>query len=431
MGHINTKAAYKQLQGRLDKMPIGAPANRALFEILEELFSPEEARVAAGVPLGLTSARRIAANADMDLSRAQPIIDALVAKGLLADLPRTDGRVSYFLNPTMIGFFEFTMMRVRKDIDQHKVGKLFFDYLHNDPERAFFKLIAEGETFIARPMVHEDALAEGAYSEVLDYEKASRIIAEAGVWAEAMCYCRHVQSHVGERCDNPEDFCLSLGQGGEYLIRHGFAKPITKDRALGVLKEARELGLVQMADNVKKEPHFICNCCGCCCEMLAGLRLFPGPTPVVTSNYVAVITDEQCSGCGKCALACPIDAIEMKAAEPTEKFGKRKQAAIVDADRCIGCAVCHRSCKVGALEMKAVGTRVHTPEDIMEKMLRQAVEHGKLQNLIFSDPTKLTHRMLGTIMGAIVNLPPTKRLLAQEQIKSKFLDAVLTLAPKP
>ncbi|MCL4234240.1 MAG: 4Fe-4S dicluster domain-containing protein [Deltaproteobacteria bacterium] len=429
MGHINAKIEYRRLQQRLDRMPIGAPEHRALFELLAELFSPEEARVAAAVPLGLVSARKIAKNADMDESRAKPIIDALVAKGLLADLPRSDGRVSYFLNPTMVGFFEFTMMRVRKDIDQHRVGKLFHEYLH-DPAKGLFKLAAKGETFIARPLVHEDVLKQGTYTEVLDYEKASRIIGDAGAWAEAMCYCRHVKEHVGERCEYPEDFCLSFGHGADYLTRNGFAKPITRDRALGVLKDARELGLVQMCDNVKREPGFICNCCGCCCEMLGSLRAFPGPTPVVTSNYVSAIDDAECNGCGKCAKACPIDAISVSPAGPTAKYPKRKKTATVDADRCIGCGVCNRSCKYTAMDMKPIGTRVHTPEDMMEKMLLQALEQGKLQNFIFSDPTKLTHRALASLVVTIANLPPSKRLLAQQQLKSKFVEMMLTLVPR-
>ncbi|MDP8223161.1 MAG: 4Fe-4S binding protein [Candidatus Lernaella stagnicola] len=431
MGHVTTKAAYLALQERLDKMPIGAPANRFLFEILAELFSEEEARVAAAVPMGLTSARRIAANADMDLAQAREVIDRLVEKGLLADLPRSNGSVSYFLNPTMVGFFEFTMMRVRTDIDQQRVGKLFHEYLRNDPERAFFKAVAEGETFFARPLVHEDVLEADVYSEVLDYEKASQIIEEGGQWAEAMCYCRHVKTHTGEACDYPRDFCLSFGQGANYLIRRGFAQAVSKEHALEVLHEARERGMVQMGDNVKNQPHYMCNCCPCCCEMLAGLREFPGPTPVVTSNYVAVIEDENCLGCGKCATACPVNAIEMHAAKPTASRPTRKKAAVVDADRCLGCGVCRRSCTHDALSLHRIGQRVHTPENMMEKMLLQAVEHGKLQNFLFADPGKVSHRMLGAVLGAILNLSPAKRLLAQKQIKSKFVNALLSVAPKP
>ncbi len=98
----------------------------------------------------------------------------------------------------------------------------------------------------------------------------------------------------------------------------------------------------------------------------------------MTSNYVSAIDDAECNGCGKCAKACPIDAISVSPAGPTAKYPKRKKTATVDADRCIGCGVCNRSCKYTAMDMKPIGTRVHTPEDMMEKMLLQALEQVDL-----------------------------------------------------
>jgi CRP-like cAMP-binding protein len=69
--------------------------------------------------------------------------------------------------------------------------------------------------------------------------------------------------------------------------------------------------------------------------------------------------------------------------------------------------------------------RVYTPETIMEKLALQAIERGKLQNLLFSDPTRLSHRTLSTLLGVLVKLPPAKQLLATKQLKSTFVQALL------
>jgi len=427
MGHLAGKKAYLDLQQRLDKMPVGAPAHKAFFELLEELFTEEECRVAAGIPLRLASLGAIAHNAKLSDDATRKVLDRLVRKGLVVDLPRDGRSTVYYLNPTVIGFFEFSMMRVRDDIDQKRVAELMWAYMRDDPELGFMRMLADGDTFIARPLVNEDAVEPEVWSEILDFDKASAIIEDAGSWAEGICHCRHVKLHLGKRCDYPLDHCLALGTGADYLIRAGIAKEISKERAMDVLVYAREHGNVQMADNVRNRPGFICNCCSCCCEMMEAFRTLPEMTKVVSSNYLAKISADDCSGCGKCAKACPIDAIEVLPAEGTEKIPKRKKMADVDADRCLGCGVCCAACDFDGLAMAPAAQRIYTPENVMEKIAVQAIEHGTLQELLFNDPGKLTHRTLGALLRTIANLPPAKQALASRQLKSQFV-SLMTVA---
>ena len=421
MGHLAGKRAYLDLQQRLDKMPVGAPAHRAFFELLEELFTEEECRVAAGIPLRLASLGSIARNAKFSEDRTRTILDRLVTKGLVVDLPRDGRSTVYYLNPTVVGFFEFSMMRIRDDVDQKKVAELMWTYMRGDPELGFMRMLADGETFIARPLVNEDAVEPEVWSEILDFDKASAIIDEAGSWAEGICHCRHVKLHLGKRCDYPLDHCLALGMGADYLIRAGIAKEIDKERAMDVLVYAREHGNVQMADNVRNRPGFICNCCSCCCEMMEAFRTLPEMTKVISSNYIASCDDELCSGCGKCAKACPIDAIALVPAEPTDRIPKRKRRAEVDAVHCLGCGVCYTACDFDGVKLDAAPQRIYTPENVMEKIAVQAIERGKLQELLFNDPGKLSHRTLGALLRTLVKLPPAKQALANTQLKSRFV----------
>jgi Na+-translocating ferredoxin:NAD+ oxidoreductase RNF subunit RnfB len=425
MGHITSKNAFTNLQQRLEKNPVGAPANKALFGILKELFSEEECNLAAKMPMTLATSRTIAKKANMDQKRTDQVLDDLAKKGLVVDFEGPGGRTFYVLNPPMIGFFEFAMMRVRKSIDQKKVANLMWEYLFKDPDLAFMNMIAESDTFLARPMVHEDALAPDVFSEVLDYEKASRYIEEAGAWSEALCHCRHIKMHKGMECDLPMDMCLSLGFGAEYLTRNGMAKKIDKSRALEVLEKAREFNMVQMCDNVKMRPTFICNCCKCCCEMMNGFRTLPKQAKVVTSNYVAKVDADACNGCKKCAKACPVDVIDFVDAGPTDKVKKRKRRGVVNSELCLGCGVCHRECEFDAMEIVPLPSRIHTPETMMEKLLIQAIDRGKLQNMLFDDPDRVSHRTLNTFFGALLNLSPAKKLLANQQVKSKVIQFML------
>ncbi|MCU0303695.1 MAG: 4Fe-4S binding protein [Thermoanaerobaculales bacterium] len=422
MGHLAGKKAYLDLQRRLDRMPVGAPAHRAFVELLEELFTEEECRVAAGIPLRLASLGAIARNAGMSEDATRAVLDRLAGKGLVVDLPR-DGRATvYYLNPTVVGFFEFTMMRVRDEIDQKKVAELMWEYMREDPELGFMRMLGEGETFFARPLVNEDALEPEAFTEILDWDRASAIVDDAGSWAEGVCHCRHVKLHLGRRCDYPLDHCLALGTGADYLVRNGIAKRIDRSRARDVLAYAREHGNVQMADNVRNRPGFICNCCSCCCEIMEAFRTLPEMTRVVSSGYLARIESEACTGCGKCADRCPIDAIEMVSAGPTDRTPKRRKMAAVEVERCLGCGVCHAACEFGGLSMAAAPRRVYTPDNVIEKIALQAIERGKLQELLFNDPGRLSHRTLGALLRTIVKLPPAKQALASRQLRSRFVE---------
>ena len=57
-----------------------------------------------------------------------------------------------------------------------------------------------------------------------------------------------------------------------------------------------------------------------------------------------------------------------------------------------------------------------------------AIERGKLQNLIFDNQALMSHRFMAAILGAILKLPPVKQLMASEQVKSRYFEALLRRA---
>ena len=54
-----------------------------------------------------------------------------------------------------------------------------------------------------------------------------------------------------------------------------------------------------------------------------------------------------------------------------------------------------------------------------------AIERGKLQNLILDNHVLESHRALAGLLGVILRLPPIKQVLANEQIKSRYLEVLI------
>ena len=55
-----------------------------------------------------------------------------------------------------------------------------------------------------------------------------------------------------------------------------------------------------------------------------------------------------------------------------------------------------------------------------------AIEKGTLQNLIFDNQAFGSHRAMAAVLGAILKLPPLKQAMASKQMKSVYLDRLIS-----
>jgi len=55
-----------------------------------------------------------------------------------------------------------------------------------------------------------------------------------------------------------------------------------------------------------------------------------------------------------------------------------------------------------------------------------AIERGKLQHLIFDNRVLWNHRAMAAILGVILKLPPIKQIMASKQMKSRYLEYLIT-----
>ncbi len=104
---------------------------------------------------------------------------------------------------------------------------------------------------------------------------------------------------------------------------------------------------------------------------------------------------------------------------------KLKKARL-NEEICLGCGVCVRSCSKNALTLVRRKQRVITPINSVHRVVLMAIERGKLQNLIFDNRVLWNHRALAAVLGAILHLPPFKQVLANRQVKSIYLEKLIT-----
>lgn len=421
MAHHTIKSGYSQLIDRLNRFPQGAPPSKLLNQILKMLFSEKAAELVSLLPIKPFTVEKASRIWKMDMPSAQNALNELAGRAILVDIEQ-NGKSIYTLPPPMAGFFEFSLMRVRDDIDQKLLSELFYQYL-NVEEDFIRELFTRGETRLGRVFVHEPVLSNENALHVLDYERATEVIKTASHIAIGTCYCRHKMYHMDKACDAPMEVCMTFNTSAASLIKHGHARRVDEVEGMELLHQAYENNLVQFGENVREKVNFICNCCGCCCEAMIAARRFAILNPVHTTNFIPEIEGESCNGCGKCVNVCPVEAMALISANHPHR--PKMKLARLEGDLCLGCGLCVRSCPKDSIHLEARPQRVITPLNGTHRAVIMAIERGKLQHLIFDNRVLLSHRALAAVLGVILKLPPLKQALASQQVKSRYLEALI------
>lgn len=420
MAPLASPTGYQQLAERLNRFPQGAPPSEQLYRILSVLFTEEEARLVALLPIRVFDAQQAARAWGTNIATTRKRLDDFCRRALLVDFEQ-DGCMTYCLPPPMAGFFEFSMMRVRDDINQKALSEMLYRYINMEEDFAK-ALFTRGQTQLGRVFVDEGQLPESFSVEVLDYERVSQVIATASHIAVGICYCRHKMSYVNKSCDAPREICLTFNLVAASLIRHGNARAADRAEAMDILQSAQEHRLVQFGENVRQDVCFVCNCCKCCCEGMIAARRFAMFHPVHTTNYLPDIDTTRCTGCGLCTQVCPVEAVTM----PTNMASENSRPApLLDSEVCLGCGVCARACPSEAITLAVREQRTVTPLNTAHRVLLMAIERNTLSHVLLNNRIMSNYRALATFLGVIFHLPPAKKLLASRQLRSRYLETMV------
>ena len=288
-------------------------------------------------------------------------VKILAKKGLIMNQPSSSGIMVYRLMPFVnVGVYEYTFMKKLEYNEWEKgLAQLYLNLNKESRGRMLANYDAIVKRFLPtmRPIdrtvpytenlesgkeikIVVDEELEAPEEKIISTQKVEEIINKFDEIAVGHCYCRHFRDLVGEPCKQTDmrENCFTFGKSARYTTEQGFARMISKEEALEILKKSEKDGLVHKAYHpnmdFKREEDSICNCCSDCCGQARGITSN-------LSNYIARVDHDICVGCGTCVEKCYSGA----------KYLNDEGKAETDEDRCIGCGICAAFCPEGAISL--------------------------------------------------------------------------------
>ena len=210
------------------------------------------------------------------------------------------------------GSAAFLNMR-KSQIDQNPEVAAFFERMTFLPLEKITPMVPPGGSGIGMHVIPVEKAIESE-NEAIGLEKISYWLDKyEGKYAKSMCSCRASRQKLGEGCgDDPENWCIAVGDMADYVVETQRGEYITKEEALDIFRRAEENGFVHQITNIDGEQKIfaICNCNVNICNALRTSQLFNTPN-MSRSAYVAKVESENCVACGRCVEGCPAGAVKL------------------------------------------------------------------------------------------------------------------------
>jgi NAD-dependent dihydropyrimidine dehydrogenase PreA subunit len=193
----------------------------------------------------------------------------------------------------------------------------------------------------------EGRAKEEHFGQVLPIEEIRDVVMKADTIVRMPCACRWTAQRKEIRC------CYGVSYGPQAWYKEIDMSYFGKASAEGLESLEREEAVKQMEE---MEDHgavhtiwtmmtpfigAVCNCTARDCiamRSLAGI----GVETMARAEYVAVVDEGLCQGCGSCDERCQFDAVG------SVREGGRTVSRI-DGRKCFGCGLCRAVCSAGAI----------------------------------------------------------------------------------
>lgn len=218
----------------------------------------------------------------------------------------------YVLPMFVPGSAEFTNMN-KQQLKEHPELARFFERMSRLPLEKVTPMVPPGGAGIGMHVIPVEQAIE-TENQSVDVEHISHWLKKYdGKYAASPCSCRMSRCTMGEGCaDDPEDWCIGVGDMADYLVETHRGHYITYDEVMQILQRAEDNGFVHQITNIDGENKIfaICNCNVNVCYALRTSQLFNTPN-LSRSAYVARVTTENCVACGRCVEYCPAGAVKL------------------------------------------------------------------------------------------------------------------------
>ncbi|MBY9003180.1 MAG: 4Fe-4S binding protein [Candidatus Lokiarchaeota archaeon] len=350
MATENSKDPYEVIINTMKReYPNGIPmsggkVSEAFREFIHILFTPEEAEVAQYLGTKGKPANSIARKIGKTAQETKKILNDLTYKGLLHDI----GGYSHFMAIAHLFNMGFKYKKTAERVGGIKAAELYQQFFIEDK---FYHRYTSSDAGTSQVRVVPVNRAIDYESKVSNAEEIHGIIETCQLPIMATdCPCRKRTETLGireDKCkhDFPiEETCFQVGLFGGYFKRRGEGRELTREEAHKKIDELAKRGLVFNVNNVIN-PMFhqvICSCCSCCCAVLRQVTRFEDKNDACISkaNYVSIVNQELCKGCGLCAKRCPFSVIKIE-----------NEIATLDSQQCFGCGVCAVTCPNEAIKL--------------------------------------------------------------------------------
>lgn len=344
---------YVKLAERLNQCEFKMPPVDAFYEMLEMLYSHEEAKIATQFPMGTLTVEDLSSLYSKTPDNLVNVLETMVKKGHLFAFTSENGKRNYELSPWYPGVLEITILRLLEDPEGIQKYMALEEKIRQQGAELVQGLLDGGmdldtlKSTLPRPQLRTIVLNENlpADTSVHSYEDVLQLIDKEVTFAAQPCCCREVAEVRNEPCKIqdgiPRHTCLSFGVTADYILELGHGIRLTKEECIDTIAKLANAGAVFNANNFIEGVQFICCCCKCCCGTLQMARDSANMNNIEISNFVSKVDGETCIGCEQCTEHCPMEAITLV-----------DDVASVNPDICIGCAGCIPVCPEESLIME-------------------------------------------------------------------------------